>query len=413
MSVVVEVNNLCKQYNTFQGSEKYLSMRDKIFYFLGHRNKKNVVKDVFFAVKDVSFKVNKGDVVGIIGNNGAGKSTLLKMISRVTTPTLGKIKTSGRVSSLLEVGTGFHPELTGRENIFLNGSVFGMTRKEVEEKMQSIINFAGVGDFLDLPIKKYSSGMSMRLAFSVAAHLDSDILLIDEVLAVGDLEFQKKCLRRISELTRDSGKTVMIVSHNLGVVQSLCNKAILLDGGEIVMFEDTRQVLDSYLKINSNKKNISFDNIDSRTGDGKMLLKGISCLNVNNDEADVFVSGEFFKIVFSLDVINVSENDDVSIFFAINSCYGNRVATLCNDYTGDELNNVVKSKEIFCLIPKLSLIQGEYYMGVTIKVNGVTSDNIFNVGGLSIVGGSFYGNRGKDPVDTKMGFLMLDHKWED
>lgn len=204
-------------------------------------------KEDFWALKDVSFSVEKGETIGIIGANGAGKSTLLKIISQITPPTTGEIELRGRVASLLEVGTGFHPELTGRENVFLSGAILGMTKKEINRKFKEIVEFSGVENFLDTPVKRFSSGMYVRLAFSVAAHMDPDILLVDEVLAVGDAEFQKKCLGKMDEVTKKSGRTILFVSHNMAAVQSLCKRCILLEEGKIKMIGLTEGVIQEYL----------------------------------------------------------------------------------------------------------------------------------------------------------------------
>jgi len=201
----------------------------------------------FWALKDINFEVEQGDRLGIIGRNGAGKSTLLKILSRITEPTSGRVKIKGRVASLLEVGTGFHQELTGRENIFLNGAILGMSRTEIKRKFDEIVDFSGVEKFLDTPVKRYSSGMYVRLAFSVAAHLEPEILLVDEVLAVGDEEFQKKCLGKMKDVSTDEGRTVLFVSHNMGIIAQLCNKAILLNKGMLEISGETNTVVDQYI----------------------------------------------------------------------------------------------------------------------------------------------------------------------
>jgi lipopolysaccharide transport system ATP-binding protein len=204
--------------------------------------------DIVYSLQDINFEINQGDAVGIIGRNGAGKSTLLKILSRVTTPTTGKINIKGRVASLLEVGTGFHPELTGRENIYLNGAILGMRKREIDRKLDEIIDFSGVERYIDTPVKRYSSGMYVRLAFAVAAHLESEILIVDEVLAVGDAEFQKKCLGKMGEVSKGEGRTVLFVSHNMLAVQSLCNSGILLGKGRIELFSEIHDVTKTYIK---------------------------------------------------------------------------------------------------------------------------------------------------------------------
>ena len=211
-------------------------------------------KEDFWALKDVSFEVEKGEALGIIGRNGAGKSTLLKILSRITEPTTGRIEINGRVASLLEVGTGFHHELTGRENIFLNGAILGMSRLEIRRKFDEIVDFAGVEKFLDTPVKRYSSGMYVRLAFAVAAHLEPEVLVVDEVLAVGDAEFQKKCLGKMKEVSEGEGRTVLFVSHNLAAIRNLCTKGILLNGGQIEIAGEIDMVTNKYLQSNDHDK---------------------------------------------------------------------------------------------------------------------------------------------------------------
>lgn len=258
----IVVDNISKKYNIIRQGKNYLSLRDKIGQiFQGHnflfgKNSKNEFK----ALKNVSFGVETGDILGIIGDNGSGKSTLLKIISGVTHPSNGQVEIRGRVTSMLEVGTGFHPELSGRENIFLNGAILGMSRKEINKHFEEIVEFSGVKDFLDTPVKHYSTGMYTRLAFSVAVNMDSDILLIDEVLAVGDIEFQKKCLMKMGEVSKNGKKTILFVSHNLHAVQGLCNKCVLLEKGKIAMKGKTHEVVQKYIKRKNNGHSIDLSN---------------------------------------------------------------------------------------------------------------------------------------------------------
>jgi len=262
---IIEVRGLGKRYEIAHMRGGYIALRDVIanvarrpFSFLAHKAKQATgleKKEAFWALRGVDFNVHRGEVVGVIGANGAGKSTLLKILSQITPPTEGEVILRGRVGSLLEVGTGFHPELTGRENIFLNGAILGMKRREIAAKFDQIVEFAGVDKFLDTPVKHYSSGMYVRLAFSVAAHMEPDILLVDEVLAVGDAEFQKKCLGKMDEITRKEGRTILFVSHNLAAIQQLCPKTILLRNGKVTMFSGTKEVIDHYL--NDGNKNLN------------------------------------------------------------------------------------------------------------------------------------------------------------
>lgn len=248
MNPIISIKNIGKKYAVTHGGARYETMREQLVQYIKHPFKRKETQETFWALKNISCDIYKGDVVGIIGKNGAGKSTLLKILSRITVPTEGTVHMHGRVSSLLEVGTGFHPELTGRENIFLNGAILGMSGKEIQDKWNDIVSFAGVEQFIDTPVKHYSSGMHMRLAFSVAAHLDPDILIVDEVLAVGDGEFQKKCLGRIEEISKEKHRTVLVVSHNLDVIESICNKVILLEKGEVKKVGTASEVIDTYLE---------------------------------------------------------------------------------------------------------------------------------------------------------------------
>jgi lipopolysaccharide transport system ATP-binding protein len=243
MKPILEIKNLSKEYAIGANKDAYLSLRD-LLSFKAQKKRKDDTK--FLALNDVSFDVNSGESIGIIGKNGAGKSTLLKVLSKITPPTKGKIICRGRIASLLEVGTGFHPELTGRENIFMNGSILGMRKVEIEKHFDAIVDFSGVEKFLDTPLKRYSSGMQLRLAFAVAAHLEPEILIIDEVLAVGDAAFQKKCLGKMSEVS-ESGRTVLFVSHDMNAIKKLCKTAILLDGGKIIANSEVDKIIPIYL----------------------------------------------------------------------------------------------------------------------------------------------------------------------
>lgn len=256
-SPIIQVQGVSKSFViNHEQKERYTALRDvvsskakKLFSFpaLMKQNKHTVTKEIFWALKDIDFSVEQGDRLGIIGRNGAGKSTLLKILSRITEPTGGIIKIKGRVASLLEVGTGFHPELTGRENVFLNGAILGMSRQEIKKKFDEIVDFAEVEKFLDTPVKRYSSGMYVRLAFAVAAHLEPEILIVDEVLAVGDAQFQKKCLGKMQDVSTNEGRTVLFVSHNMQAITNLCTKGIFLKDGQIVLHDKIGKVTDQYM----------------------------------------------------------------------------------------------------------------------------------------------------------------------
>ncbi|MBW4518925.1 MAG: ABC transporter ATP-binding protein [Scytolyngbya sp. HA4215-MV1] len=296
---IIQVENLGKKYILkHQSQERYTSLRDVIsdrvqsigHRFMGSRSRTLIPnQEEFWALKDVSFKIQQGDRVGIIGRNGAGKSTLLKILSRITEPTHGRIRIKGRVASLLEVGTGFHPELTGRENIFLNGAILGMGKAEISRKFDEIVAFAEIEKFLDTPVKRYSSGMYVRLAFAVAAHLEPEILIVDEVLAVGDLQFQKKCLGKMEDVGKE-GRTVLFVSHNLATVKQLCTRAILLANGGILADGNPIQIASKYMQsFTTNSLSDAKKTYHHIKGDRRAEISNITINNISQNEAVVSI----------------------------------------------------------------------------------------------------------------------------
>jgi len=319
---IIEVKNLGKKYviNHHRGS--YVALRDVLtgiiknpFRFLKKKVKEIAgidTKEDFWALKDVSFNIEPGEVVGIIGRNGAGKSTLLKILTGITPPTTGEIKMSGKVASLLEVGTGFHPELTGRENIFLNGAILGMTKKEILRNFDSIVKFAEIEKFLDTPVKYYSSGMYVRLAFSVASHMEPDVLLVDEVLAVGDTEFQKKCLGKMEEVTNKQGRTILFVSHNLSAIKRLCKKTILLEKGRVKMFDTTEKVIGHYLSISTQNAINTFEFDQNK----KAQVTKISIKNKNDNFDSQISIEEKFYIEIEFEVLKQTKAILSILFFS-------------------------------------------------------------------------------------------------
>ncbi len=326
--LAIQVVNLSKRYRiglkeemhvTFTGAItswlKYPFTNFKRLQQLSKFNDNDSSKDIIWALKDVSFEVKHGEVLGIIGSNGAGKSTLLKVLSRITEPTSGYAKINGRVASLLEVGTGFHPELTGRENIYLNGTVLGMKKKEIDKKFDEIVDFSGVEKFIDTPVKRYSSGMAVRLAFSVAAHLEPEILLIDEVLAVGDVEFQKKCLGKIDSIV-GGGRTVIFVSHNMNAVVSLCNKGILLINGRVSLLDSIHKVVEKYLQYFNDQ--ISTDIIVPQNTSIPMYFKRITLL-VNGSQVKNKIIDVFDKLSILIEYTVVTPVSGYSIYIQVRS----------------------------------------------------------------------------------------------
>lgn len=319
-SIAVRVENLSKKYNI--GNNTSGSLREATTGIFS-KNGQNKTSE-FWALKNISFEIKRGEALGIIGKNGAGKSTLLKVLSRITEPTAGRVEIDGRVSSLLEVGTGFHPELTGRENVFLNGTILGMKRAEVREKFDEIVTFSGVEKFLDTPVKRYSSGMKVRLAFAVAAHLEPEILIIDEVLAVGDAEFQKKCLGKMEDVT-SQGRTVVFVSHDMGAVSRLTSRSVFLNKGMIELIGDTNQVVEHYLTFGyeefKQKKNLDY----FRKNKPSEALK-IKHIDVSSSHPGSVEMGEAFAIEIAVEAYQEISGANLTII--LKKSDGIRVAVL-------------------------------------------------------------------------------------
>lgn len=310
---IIQVEHLSKAYRIGVEEEKSDTLAGMLWQVVNApiRNLKTLIRlrnlnqdkeSLFWALHDVNFEVKKGEALGIIGKNGAGKSTLLKILSRITEPTSGKVTIQGRVSSLLEVGTGFHPDLTGMENIYMNGTILGMRKKEIDRKLDEIIAFSGISRYIDTPVKRYSSGMTVRLAFSVAAHLDPEILIIDEVLAVGDAEFQKKCLGKMKDVSTYQGRTVLFVSHNMTAMNSLCNKVVYLKNGRIELTGDTSSVISTYLSSGSEIRTRRKWKADELPGDCVAKLMEARLINRAFENIDVVGLSEECGVEFKYNV---------------------------------------------------------------------------------------------------------------
>lgn len=357
-------------------------------------------ESVFWALKDINFEVKEGEVLGIIGKNGAGKSTLLKILSGITDPSEGKVEICGRVASLLEVGTGFHPELSGRENIYMNGTILGMTKREIDSKLDEIIDFSGVEKFIDTPVKFYSSGMKVRLGFSVAAHLDPEILIIDEVLAVGDYEFQKKCLGKMEDVSKNQGRTVLFVSHNMSAVKNLCPTSILLENGKKLYHSNTDFVLDSYFNFSQpenrivsifNKNNIAIGFFDHLIRESTTFCAGDTMV------VDFFIPFSLF---------------DFDISIGINSFEGVRLFTCNSYYSKTSLFNIYNSGNIVCTIPNVNLVPGKYYIEIAFydserRVIGYSA----NVECINIIENNFF-KINKIIDEGLKGYFLQENLWE-
>ena len=351
-----------------------------------------------WALENINFEVKQGEVLGIIGKNGAGKSTLLKLLSRVTSPTTGEIKTKGRIASLLEVGTGFHPELTGRENIYLNGAILGMTKAEIKKKEEEIVEFSGCQRYIDTPVKRYSSGMRVRLAFAVAAHLEPDILVIDEVLAVGDAEFQKKAIGKMQDISNSEGRTVLFVSHNMAAVKNLCTRALVLEHGKIVFEGSQNDAVNFYLSNEKQKHQVNLASRTDRKGNQKMTVSDISFFNKNGDEVFEVISGDYLKIRISL--IKNKPVNYKKLFIGINFIDQNMNFSLSyvNDEMGFSFANLEYKNTFELEIPNLYLRARDYSLRILITENDTNAHNfidlIENAASLNILAGDIW-NSGK------------------
>ena len=323
MKPILEVQNISKKFKIYHEQLPYESLRSKLMNPLSFFSKKE--SEVFWALKNISFNVNAGESIGIIGKNGAGKSTLLKVLSKITPPTEGKIISRGRIASLLEVGTGFHPELTGRENVYLNGSILGMKQKEIQNQFDEIIDFAGIEKFLDTQLKHYSSGMQLRLAFAVAAFLNPEIMIIDEVLAVGDADFQKKCIGKMEGVTR-SGRTILFVSHQMGLVNQLCSRALLMNKGQILVSDTTDVVTAKYLSFDYHESENIFIHTPKLTDNKEMFIEKVSTIDDKGRPSSVFGFNKEIKTQFALIVNNKISDEILSV--ALQDKYGNRIFTI-------------------------------------------------------------------------------------
>ena len=401
MNTVIRVENLGKKYLiSHQRSERYVALRDVISEGTKKIVKKIVrpanilsqTKEEFWALRNVDFDIREGDRVGIIGRNGAGKTTILKLLSRITEPSEGRIMIKGRIASLLEVGTGFHPELTGRENIFLNGAILGMSKSEIKRKFDEIVDFAEVEKFLDTPVKRYSSGMYVRLAFAVASHLEPEILIVDEVLAVGDAKFQKKSLDKMEDVSRE-GRTVLFVSHNMPAIESLCSRGILLDEGNIILDTDANTVVRNYLeKAMTDYKKIDIEKRVDRHGSGKIRVIGFRVLNDDNNEVKFLQSGKnyCFEIRYKNNAKKIFKNVEVS--FDIYDEKNSRILLFRTNFTNDNLNLNSSDGKICCKVNNLPLANGIYHFSVFIVYEELeVLDYITEIAYITVDGGDFFG----------------------
>jgi lipopolysaccharide transport system ATP-binding protein len=370
-NIAIQVHNLSKQYKIGVAKNRHDTLRDQIMHavtsMVGRNGRSHHVEDTIWALKDVSFEIKHGESVGIIGPNGAGKSTLLKILSRITEPTTGYANIHGRVASLLEVGTGFHAELTGRENIYLNGAVLGMKKAEIDRKFDEIVDFSGVEKFIDTPVKRYSSGMYVRLAFAVAAHLEPEILIVDEVLAVGDAAFQKKCLGKMDDVAR-TGRTVIFVSHDLKAVEHLCRSALLINKAQLQMKDTVVNTINAYLAAYIRTPTVSIEEMPRVNGGKDIRLTGLELLNDRGEPTQVFRYGDRMVMRFHFKVLN-KKHPHFAVEWTISSSRNDKILY---GSCSPQSNMLVVPTEgtgcISCDIPMLPFTVGKYSVNCLLSV---------------------------------------------
>lgn len=420
---VIRAKNLSKQYKIGL-SKRYNtlleSLSDGLSVFFRQRlfngsRPNGTNEEYIWALKDITFEVRRGEVVGIIGSNGSGKSTLLKILSRITEPSEGYAEINGRVGSLLEVGSGFHGELSGRENIYLNGTILGMKRLEINRKFDEIVEFSGVRKFIDTPVKHYSSGMRVRLAFAVAAHLEPEILLVDEVLAVGDAAFRQKCLGKMEEVAKE-GRTVLFVSHDMAAIASLCQRGILLTEGRIEMDGLSEATIAHYLSTVRKRQTpvegkVLLLNHPGRRKQGEGLVRLSYCKLLNKDRqaAKFFRSGDEARVTIGYQISDRLGNSPLIFCLHFSDLLGRRVFSCSNEFVGYDCKADHREGEVQCVIPKLPLIPGRYVISFGCRVGPVWSDGVYDAVELEVVAGDFYGT-GRLPPEG-WGSSLVEHRW--
>ena len=410
--IAIRVENLSKQYKIGARRLRHNTLRDQLMDSLKSIFQRNGSPDhaenTIWALRDISFEVKQGEIIGIIGRNGAGKSTLLKILSRITGPTAGRAEIFGRVGSLLEVGTGFSRELSGRENIYLSGAILGMKKSEIIRKFDEIVSFAEVENFIDTSVKHYSSGMYLRLAFAVAAHLEPEILLVDEVLAVGDAGFQKKCLGKMEEVHK-GGRTVFFVSHNMAAITSLCTRSLLIDGGRLVRSGSPHSLVDEYLSMVRTYASLPVSERKDRKGNGRVRFTNVSVLNDQLKVIEHATSGQDISISLEYDMRNSKKLENVIIQIAFTGVLGQPLFACLSRVAKDGVLTLNPGARILCRIPRLPLLPGTYTFSVWCKVAETMEDWVVDAGKLSVAEGDYFGTGKLTP--NVVGDFLVTHEW--
>jgi len=423
MSVVIQVDRLSKQYRLGQiGGKRFVDDVNRWWARargkedpntkIGTRPKsRNGSQDSrIWALNDVSFEVKQGEVLGIIGRNGAGKSTVLKILSRVTAPTAGEVRVRGRIASLLEVGTGFHPDLTGRENVYLNGAILGMTKDEIRKKFDEIVAFSEVEQFIDTPVKRYSSGMRVRLAFAVAAHLEPEIMIVDEVLAVGDAGFQKKCIGKMKDVAGE-GRTVLFVGHNMPALENLCQRVILLENGRMMASGPSAEIISQYLSRTMDLSKVAFAERTDRKGAGEIRVTSIETLDEEHQPAQYVVSGRrvTFRMRYACNTSRIYAN--CRIWLAV-SKENRPYIMMPTDVATRRRLDLQGVGYVDFSIPELPLSAGDYVLEFFVDSSGVAQDELAAARSLSVVDGDFYGSGRDYPVGWAGKYVLVKFGWE-
>jgi lipopolysaccharide transport system ATP-binding protein len=407
--VAISIRGLSKSFQIQHGRPRITTFRDVLMDRLRHPFRRTEA-ETFWALRDVDLDIVQGDVVGIIGRNGAGKSTLLKLLSRISEPTTGQIDLYGRVGSLLEVGTGFHPELTGSENIYLNGAILGMRRSEIRRQFDAIVDFAEVEKFLDTPVKRYSSGMYVRLAFAVAAHLDPEILIVDEVLAVGDAQFQNKCLGKMGEVAR-SGRTVILVSHNMAAISNLCNRAVVLDAGQVNFAGETALAIQAYMSLGKKPVGDAESLARCRPAWAKPLIRSVRTIDESGNDCGQYLLGADVLLEVAFDMGSLPPMTAPNLGIVINHPTLGIIGGVNMRMTGYKADRrSYENGMIRCRIKQTPLLQGEYSLDVWLGDGHIDYDMLASVSRIEIEVADVY-KTGTAPY-RGMGTVFLNADWE-
>ena len=415
--VAIRAEKLGKRYRLGE-RERYLALRDLLarslrapLRWFNGRASGSSSHGFIWALRDVSFEIKAGEVIGIIGRNGAGKSTLLKILARITKPTEGCAEMHGRIGSLLEVGTGFHPELTGRENVYLSGAILGMKKAEIERKFDEIVAFAEIEKFLDTPVKHYSSGMYVRLAFGVAAHLEPDILLVDEVLAVGDAAFQKKCLGKMDDVAKE-GRTIFFVSHNMSALLNLCSRAFLLEDGKVATQGDIHRTVKQYLQNPQTSDISDLSRSRTRRGRGRVRFSRVWFEDERGHAVDQAISGETLVAVMQYESRLKDDLQNCRVSIAAEDWFGQPLFLCSTDTASNRPVILPPNGVVRCFIPRLPLSRGQYSLTLFLEANHEVEDWLLSALPLNVADGDFFGSGRQYPEGWQGKGVLVPHRWD-